>query len=77
MSVAGDYEFLAIARSSGRIVHGIEPEFEDPREVTPSLATLFEDMIAGRATAGANPFDRSISGHAPQRGAPFPLVRGA
>lgn len=51
MSVAGDYEFLAIARDSGRIVHGIEPEFEDTREVAPSLAALFEDMIAGRATA--------------------------
>jgi len=51
MSVAGDYEFLAIERDSGRIVHGIEPEFEDTREVAPSLAALFEDMIAGRATA--------------------------
>lgn len=51
MSVAGDYEFLAIARDSGRIVHGIEPEFEDTREVAPSLAALFEDMIAGRAPA--------------------------
>lgn len=50
MSVAGDYEFLAIERDSGRIVHGIEPEFEDTREVAPNLAALFEDMIAGRAT---------------------------
>lgn len=52
MSVAGEYEFLAIARDSGRVVHGIEPEFEDTRDVAPSLAALFEDMIAGRATAG-------------------------
>jgi len=51
MSVAGDYEFLAIERDSGRIVHGIEPEFEDTRDVAPNLAALFEDMIAGRATA--------------------------
>ncbi|MFP3743051.1 hypothetical protein SB816_08320 [Achromobacter sp. SIMBA_011] len=51
MSVAGDYEFLAIERDSGRIVHGIEPEFEDTREVAPSIAALFEDMIAGRAMA--------------------------
>ncbi|WMD21698.1 hypothetical protein RAS12_04795 [Achromobacter seleniivolatilans] len=52
MSVAGEYEFLAIERDSGRIVHGIEPEFEDTRDVASSLAALFEDMIAGRATAG-------------------------
>lgn len=51
MSVAGDYEFLAIERDSGRIVHGIEPEFEDIRVVSPNLEALFEDMIAGRATA--------------------------
>ncbi|MFY3136929.1 hypothetical protein ACOTFF_09610 [Achromobacter xylosoxidans] len=50
MSVAGEYEFLAIEGDSGRIVHGIEPEFEDAREVAPSLAALFEDMMAGRAT---------------------------
>ena len=51
MSVAGEYEFLAIEGDSGRIVHGIEPEFEDTREVAPSLAALFEDMMAGRAAA--------------------------
>lgn len=51
MSVAGDYEFLAIDRESGRIVHGIEPEFEDISVVSPDLGTLFEDMIVGRATA--------------------------
>jgi len=51
MSVAGAYEFLAIERDSGRIVHGIEPEFEDTRDVAPNLAALFEDMIAGRAMA--------------------------
>ncbi|AVJ25836.1 hypothetical protein [Achromobacter spanius] len=51
MSVAGEYEFLAIERGSGRIVHGIEPEFEDVRVVSPNLGALFEDMIAGRATA--------------------------
>lgn len=51
MSVAGDYEFLAIDRESGRIVHGIEPEFEDIRVVAPNLEALFADMIAGRSTA--------------------------
>lgn len=51
MSVAGEYEFLAIARDSGRIVHGIEPEFEDTRDVAPNLAALFDDMMAGRAAS--------------------------
>lgn len=51
MSVASDYEFLAIEHDSGRIVHGVEPEFEDIRVVSPNLGALFEDMIAGRATA--------------------------
>ena len=51
MSVAGEYEFLAIDRESGRIVHGIEPEFEDISVVAPNLEALFADMIAGRSTA--------------------------
>ncbi len=50
MGVASDYEFLAIERDSGN-VHGIEPEFEDTRDVSPNLAALFEDMIGGRAMA--------------------------
>ncbi|CAB3689362.1 hypothetical protein LMG1866_01979 [Achromobacter ruhlandii] len=51
LSVDGDYEFLAIDRESGRIVHGVEPEFEDTTPVAASLDALFLDMMAGGATA--------------------------
>ncbi|CAB3873314.1 hypothetical protein LMG26858_02843 [Achromobacter anxifer] len=51
MSVADAYEFLAIDRESGRIVHGIEPEFEETSEVAADLGALFEDMMAGRGAA--------------------------
>lgn len=52
MSVGDDYEFLAIDRISGRIVHGVEPEFEAVSEVASSLGDLFEQMLAdGKAAA--------------------------
>ncbi|MBD9474842.1 hypothetical protein IB268_18115 [Achromobacter sp. ACM01] len=52
MSVDGDYEFLAIDRISGRIVHGVEPEFEAVSEVASGLGDLFEQMLAdGEAAA--------------------------
>ncbi|MDH1302700.1 MULTISPECIES: hypothetical protein [unclassified Achromobacter] len=46
MSVDGDYEFLAIDLISGRVVHGVEPEFEAVSEVASSLGDLFEQMLA-------------------------------
>lgn len=51
MSVDGDYEFLALDRESGKVVHGIEPEFEDVSEVAVSLDALFEQVLAGGKAA--------------------------
>lgn len=52
MSVDGDYEFLAIDRRSGQVVHGVEPEFEAVSEVAGGLDELFEQMLAdGQAAA--------------------------
>lgn len=52
MSVDGDYEFLAIDRRSGLVVHGVEPEFEAVSEVAGGLDGLFEQMLAdGQAAA--------------------------
>ncbi|MGS1105840.1 hypothetical protein ACVCNH_06305 [Achromobacter anxifer] len=52
MSVDGDYEFLAIDGISGRVVHGVEPEFEAVSEVAGGLNDLFEQMLAdGQAAA--------------------------
>jgi hypothetical protein len=48
MSVAGDYEFLAIDQSTGAVVHGIEPEFEVVTVVADSWAGFCEAVIAGR-----------------------------
>ncbi|MGS1007021.1 hypothetical protein [Achromobacter anxifer] len=52
MSVDGDYEFLAIDGISGRVVHGVEPEFEAVSEVASGLDDLFEQILAdGQAAA--------------------------
>lgn len=51
MSVDGDYEFLALDRVSGRVVHGIEPEFEAVSMVAGSLDALFEQMLTGGKAA--------------------------
>ncbi|MFJ1301868.1 hypothetical protein ACILG0_18025 [Pseudomonadota bacterium AL_CKDN230030165-1A_HGKHYDSX7] len=51
MSVDGEYAFLALDRESGRVVHGIEPEFEAVSVVAPSLEDLFEDVMAGGPAA--------------------------
>lgn len=51
MRVDGDYEFLALDRESGRVVHGIEPEFEAVSEVASSLDALFEQVLAGGKAA--------------------------
>jgi len=52
MSVDGDYEFLAIDRRSGQVVHGVEPDFEVVSEVASGLDDLFEQMLAdGQAAA--------------------------
>ena len=48
MSVAGDYEFLAIDQDTGAVVHGIEPEFEAVTVVADSWAGFCEAVIAGR-----------------------------
>lgn len=51
MRVDGDYEFLALDRESGRVVHGVEPEFEAVSEVASSLDALFEQVLAGGKAA--------------------------
>ena len=51
LSVDGEYAFLALDRESGRVVHGVEPEFEAVSVVAPSLEDLFEDVMAGRPAA--------------------------
>ena len=48
MSVAGDYEFLAIDQDTGAVVHGIEPEFEAVTVVADNWAGFCEAVIAGR-----------------------------
>ncbi|MCP1634232.1 hypothetical protein [Kerstersia gyiorum] len=52
MSVNGDYQFLALDRISGRVVHGAEPEFEEVTEVADSLDGLFEQVLMGGKGAG-------------------------
>lgn len=47
MSVAGDYQFIALSRRSGAVVHGVEPEFENVTTLAPSLESLMHDMIEG------------------------------
>ncbi|MCR4160419.1 hypothetical protein NUK34_16315 [Kerstersia gyiorum] len=47
MSVNGDYQFLALARIAGRVVHGAEPEFEEVTEVAESLDGLLEQVLMG------------------------------
>ncbi|MEB3095950.1 hypothetical protein VCS63_08995 [Achromobacter sp. D10] len=51
MSVDGEYEFLALDRVSGAVVHGAEPEFEAVSEMAPSLESLFDQMLAGGKAA--------------------------
>ncbi len=51
MRVGGDYEFLALDLNSGRVVHGVEPEFEAVSEVACSLDALFEQVLAGGKAA--------------------------
>lgn len=48
LSVAGDYEFLAISRRTGRVVHGSEPEFEVTTPLADDLASFAEAVVAGR-----------------------------
>ncbi|MGW0172615.1 hypothetical protein ACWDUM_02100 [Rhodococcus sp. NPDC003322] len=45
VSVAGDYEFLAISRTSGVVVHGAEPDFEDATVTAPGLTALMEGVV--------------------------------
>ncbi|MGW0041220.1 hypothetical protein [Rhodococcus sp. NPDC003348] len=45
VSVAGDYEFLAISRTSGVVVHGAEPDFEDATVVASGLTALMEGVV--------------------------------
>lgn len=51
ISVDGEYEFLALDRISGAVVHGAEPEFEAVSEMAPSLESLFNQMLAGGKAA--------------------------
>lgn len=55
MSVDDEYEYLALDRESGRVVHGVEPEFEVVSEVASSLDALFEQTLAGRCAVRLAP----------------------
>ncbi|OZI35619.1 hypothetical protein CEG14_11155 [Bordetella genomosp. 1] len=51
MSVGGDYAYLALDRDTGRIVHGVEPAFEEVSVVAESLDALLAAILAGGAAA--------------------------
>ncbi len=47
MSVANGYEYYAIDTSDGRIVHGLEPEFEKAEAVAASFSDFLKKIIDG------------------------------
>ena len=47
MSVGGDYIYYAIELSTGRIVEGSEPEFEDVTAAAASLEDFFDKIADG------------------------------
>ena len=55
MSVAGDYEFLAIDQDTGAVVHGIEPEFEAVTVVADSWAASRSRHRGPRAAGAVRP----------------------
>ena len=50
LGVAGDYEFLAVSRGTGGIVHGAGPEFEEVRPIADDLAALVDGVARGDLT---------------------------
>lgn len=52
MSVGGDYQYYAIEISSGKIVQGCEPEFEEVEYVADSFAQFLEKIISGEIQLG-------------------------
>lgn len=47
MSVGGDYQYFAIEPSSGKVVQGWEPEFEDVMYVAESFEEFLEKLVDG------------------------------
>jgi hypothetical protein len=47
MSVRNGYAYLAVKRTTGVIVFGEEPEFEEAEEIAPSLKHLAADLSSG------------------------------
>lgn len=47
LSVGGDYEFIAVSRLSGLVVHGVEPEFEGVTRLAESVDELMQKVIEG------------------------------
>ncbi|EME20431.1 hypothetical protein G419_11097 [Rhodococcus triatomae BKS 15-14] len=47
VGVRGDYEFLAISRTNGAVLHGTEPDFEDTTMIAPGLHELMDGVLRG------------------------------
>ncbi|MFD1811441.1 hypothetical protein [Rhodococcus gannanensis] len=47
VGVSGDYEFLAISRTSGAVLHGAEPDFEEATVVASGLPELMDGVVRG------------------------------
>ena len=50
VGVAGDYEFLAVSRGTGGIVHGAGPEFEEASQIADDLTALVDGVARGHLT---------------------------
>lgn len=48
LSVGGDYEFIAVSRLSGLVVHGVEPEFESVTRLAENVDALMHKVIEGQ-----------------------------
>lgn len=51
LAVGGPYEYLAISRTTGAVVHGVEPEFEQTTLLADDLADFVRGVVAGDPAA--------------------------